>query len=310
VSRSALNLAALSTVAVPGMDVVDVRPVRTDGDDDVAVVIDAARRHWVVRSPQDAAAGARLEAEMVLVGSLVPLADDGTLPFAVPEPAGFAPLPEGGRAVVHPEVPGRPLHASSMQPGPGLAAAVGRAIAAIHELPAALVEDAGLPSYTAAEYRERRLAEVDEAARTGRVPARLLRRWEAALENVALWRFQPTVVHGDLDDEHILVAQNQVNGIVGWGEARVADPADDLAWLLATVPPAAVESILEAYQLRRTEQRDGHLVERALLAGELAVARWLMHGVRTGKSEVVDDAVEMLLDLDQTTSGADAAEDD
>lgn len=307
-SRSALNLAALSTVAVPGMDVVDVRPVRSDGDDDVAVVIDAARRHWVVRSPRDAAAGARLEAEMVLVGSLVPLVDDGTLPFAVPEPAGFAPLPEGGRAVVHPEVPGRPLHASSMQPGPGLAAAVGRAIAAIHELPAALVEDAGLPSYTAAEYRERRLAEVDEAARTGRVPARLLRRWEAALENVALWRFQPTVVHGDLDDEHILVAQNQVNGIVGWGEARVADPADDLAWLLATVPPEAVESILEAYQLRRTEQRDAHLVERALLAGELAVARWLMHGVRTGQSDIVDDAVEMLLDLDQTTSGEGTAE--
>lgn len=308
-SRSALNLAALSTVAVPGLDVVDVRPVRSDADDDVAVVIDATRRHWVVRSPRDAAAGARLEAEMVLVGSLAVHVANDSLPFAVPEPAGFAPLPEGGRAVVHAEVPGRPLNAAALQPGPGLAAAVGRAIAAIHELPTSLVEDAGLPSYTASEYRERRLAEVDEAARTGRVPARLLRRWEAALENVALWRFQPTVVHGDLDDEHILVAQSEVNGIVGWGECRVADPADDLAWLLATVPPEAVESILEAYQLRRTEQRDGHLVERALLAGELAVARWLMHGVRTSQPEVVDDAVEMLLDLDQSTAGEEPSQD-
>ena len=80
------------------------------------------------------------------------------------------------------------------------------------------------------------------------------------------------------------------------------DPADDLAWLLVAAPPDAVESILEAYLLRRTELTDPFLTERALLAGELALARWLLYGVRSGQQDVVDDAVAMLADLDAATS--------
>ena len=67
-------------------------------------------------------------------------------------------------------------------------------------------------------------------------------------------------------------------------------------------PPDAVESILEAYLLRRTELTDPYLTERALLAGELALARWLLYGVRSGQQDVVDDAVGMLTDLDAATS--------
>lgn len=308
--RSALTLAALSTAAVPGMDVVDARLLDSDGSNDVAVVVDSARRHWIVRAPRDAAAGASLEAEMVLLRSFADHVDSGALPFAVPAPAGFAPLPEGGRAVVYPEVPGVSLQAERLQPGPGLARSVGRAVAALHELPTALVEDAGLPSYSAEEYRQRRLSEVDEAARTGRVPARLLRRWEESLENVAMWRFRPVVTHGDLNGDHVLVAQQTVNGVVDWSECQVADPADDLSWLLVAAPPESVESILEAYQLARTETADTHLVDRALLAGELALARWLLHGVRHERADIVDDAVEMLLDLDEATHEPAASDED
>ena len=60
---------------------------------------------------------------------------------------------------------------------------------------------------------------------------------------------------------------------------------------------------MEAYQLRRTELTDPHLTDRALLASELALARWLLHGVRHGLQDVIDDAVDMLLDLDEVTSG-------
>jgi aminoglycoside phosphotransferase (APT) family kinase protein len=203
--------------------------------------------------------------------------------------------------VVHRELPGRPVVLDRLQPGPGTAAALGRAIGALHELPVALVEDAGLPVYDAAAYRQRRQAEVDEAARTGRVPATLLRRWEERLEDVSLWRFSPTVVHGDLSADHVLVADGGVTGVVAWGEAKVADPADDLAWLLVAAPQDAVDSIMEAYQLRRTELTDPHLADRALLAGELALARWLLYGVRSGDDDVVADAVQMLDELDEQT---------
>ncbi|WP_426592898.1 phosphotransferase [Cellulomonas sp. McL0617] len=307
--RSPLALAALATVAVPGLDAFDVRrPARPGTDYDTAVVIDSTRQRWVVRAPQHAAAGAALEAEVVLLGLLGPEAATGRLPFAVPVPAGFAHLPEGGRASVHAEIPGQSLDLEHLQPGPGLAASLGRALAALHELPTNLVETAGLPVYDAGAYRQRRQAEVDEAARTGKVPPALLRRWEARLEDVALWRFRPTVVHGDLSADRVLVVGDAVSGILHWGDACVADPADDLAWLLVAAPSDAVDSILEAYQLRRTELIDPHLVDRANLAGELALARWLLYGVRTGDVEIIDDAVAMLVELDDHTRALDEIE--
>lgn len=301
--RSPLALAALATVAVPGLDAFDVRrPAHPAAGVDTAVVIDATGRRWVVRAPQDPAAGAALEAEVALLQSLVTHVDGGDLPFDVPRPGGFAPLPEGGRAVVHPQLRGRPLRLELLGPGPGLAASVGRAIAALHELPVSLVEDAGLPVYDAEAYRQRRLAEVDEAARTGHVPTALLRRWERALEDVAMWRFRPTVVHGDLSAEHVLCSGAEVSGVLGWSEAKVADPADDLAWLLVAAPQEGVDPILEAYNLRRTELSDRHLAARALLAGELALARWLLHGVRADDASIVDDATAMLADLAEHTA--------
>jgi len=302
VPRSPLALAALATVAVPGLDAFDVRrPAHPGTDFDIAVVVDAARRRWIVRAPVHAAAGAALEAEAELLTALDEAAHRDLLPFSVPVPAGFAHLPEGGRAAVHAEIPGRALDVAELEPGPGLCASVGRAIAAVHELPTSVVENAGLPSYDAGAYRERRQAEIDEAARTGKVPPTLLRRWEERLEDVALWRFRPTVVHGDLTNERILVRDGEVTGILHWGDASVADPADDLSWLLVAATPDAADSIMEAYQLRRTELLDPHLVDRALLAGELALARWLLYGVRAGNADVVADAVAMLEDLDEHT---------
>ena len=303
--RSPLALAALATVAIRGLDVVATRPPRNPGADfDVVGVMDSQRRRWIVRAPRTAAAGAALEGEVALLEQLGQAVDGGALRFQVPRPGGFAPLPEGGRAIVYRELIGSPVQIGALQPGPGLAAQLGRALASVHELDPGLVADAGLPSYDAESYRQRRLTEVDEAARTGHVPAGLLRRWEHALENVALWRFGATPVHGDLAAEHVLVKDEDVSAILDWSDARVADPADDLAWLYAEAGDEALESILEAYALARTESTDDHLGDRALLAGELALARWLMYGVRARDGQVIDDAIAMLGQLEVDLAGA------
>src|SRR5690606_25551676 len=159
------------------------------------------------------------------------------------------------------------------------------------------VENAGLPSYDADEYRKRCLTEVDVAARTGHVPTVVLERWERALEDVALWRFRTTPVHGDLAEEHVLVLDGEVSAVISFSEAHVGDPAVDLAWLLASAPEDCLDAIEEAYALARPENADTYLLDRAQLVGELALARWLMHGVNTGDDAVVADAVGMLEDL-------------
>jgi len=296
--RSPLALAALACAAVRGLEPVGARRMPSAADDvDAALVDDDLKRQWVVRAPRTAAAGARLEQETTLLDTLT-----SWLPFALPQVAGTASLPGGGRAVVHRQLPGRPLQPGELMPGPGLAASLGRAIAAIHDLPVRLIEEVGLPTYGAAEYRFRRLAEVDRAAATGKVPARLLTRWERAVEEVGAWRFVPCCVHGDMAAESVLVDDEEVVAVREWSEARVADPADDLAWLAVGADEPAVESVVEAYALARREQPDRDLQRRARLCGELSMARWLLHGVNTDDGAIVDDALQMLADLDESVA--------
>ncbi|MCL2466475.1 MAG: phosphotransferase [Micrococcales bacterium] len=306
--RSPVALAALATVAVPGLDPYDALEL-ADDEHDAALVVDSQQRRWVVRAPVDGASGASMEREIALLEALEAQVAMGRLPFKVPVPVGFAPLADAGRAVVHEQIPGQTIDLEQLLPGPGLATNLGATLAALHELPTSVVETLGLPSYSPDEYRRRRQAEVDEAARTGHVPPSLLARWEVRLENVAWWRFRPTVVHGDMVAERVLVgtgeADGTVVGILGWGSAQVADPADDLAWFLVAAAADTAACVLNAYQQHRPGMVDPHLTDRAALAGELAVARWLLYGVTTGSDEIVADAVGMLADLEAQVGDAD-----
>jgi len=310
-NRSPAFLAALASSAVPGLDPVSARAVMASpgAEFDVAFVIDAADRQWVVRVPRTPAAGARLESAAALLALVA-----RRLPFQVPLPTGFVVVPEG-RAAVYPYLPGRPLSLADLPAGPGLAADVGRAIATVHNLDRRLYDEAGMPAYEADAYRARRLSELDRAAATGHVPTSLLSRWEQALDDVTLWRFAPTPVHGALGGRQLLAlfdsdadaTSGQVSGVVAWEDARVADPADDLAELVDIASPAAVESVLEAYANARTEQPDPHLHRRALLAAELRLLGPLLLATTATDSERVRLAAGALRHLEERVEEGDLA---
>jgi aminoglycoside phosphotransferase (APT) family kinase protein len=291
--RSPYSLAALACAAIRGLHPVTATShPQLDQDVDAAVITDDLDREWVVKAPRTSTAAVRLDQESRLLSELT-----GWLPFSVPVIEGSAGIPDGGAAFVHRVMAGTPLSLQDLSPGPGRAAALGRAIAEIHELPERVVEDAGLAVYGVEEYRQRRLAEVDRAAGTGKVPTLLLERWEKALEEAGAWRFVPCVVHGDLIEEHVLLDGDEITGVLGWGEARVADPADDMAWLVSTCRDDVYDSVFEAYALGRRESPDPHLIRRARLSGELAFTRWLLHGITVDDDAIVDDAVTMVNDL-------------
>jgi macrolide phosphotransferase len=295
VTRSPNALAALASAAVPGLNPVRVEspPDYAGAEYDVAFVDDDRGMRWVVRAPRRTAAALSLEAEARVLGEL-----RRRLPVAVPEPVGFVPLPEGGRAVIYPFLVGEQLHADDLEAGSGLALEIGRVIAALHEVPPEVFDEAGVPTYSADDYRLRRMAELDSAARAGELPANLLTRWERYLEDVSRWRFAATPIHGDLAAEHVLVdragargpVHARVSGLIDWAAACVADPADDLAWVALSADSGALDTVVEAYAMARREQPDRHLVQRARLAGELALVRWLNAGVAADDADIVDQA--------------------
>jgi aminoglycoside phosphotransferase (APT) family kinase protein len=283
----------LATAAVPGLAVEAAAPHtrRAQGGYDAVLLRATDGRHLLIRAPRSQAAESEQSADLVALRSLS-AGIRSRLPFDLPTFVGQAPL-DGTRAIVTEFVPGAGRTADELTGSPRLAESVGLALAAIHALPTGFVAEAGLPRRSAAECRDEVVALIGRAADTGHLPAAILRRWEEATDDVALWRFEPTVVNGGLGAESILVDGDRVTGVVGWAHLAVGDPARDLHWLL-TSRGAAAERALEAYLVGRDGAADEHLPRRALLYGELELARWLLHGVDRHDDTIIDDAVALL----------------
>ena len=269
-----LYLAALAVAAIDGLDAVGTRPPFTDSDDYVAGgVLDANGRHWVVKCPKNSHASTLIEAEAALAPLLLDELRRGNLPFDIVRPAGFANAATGGRALVFPEPFGRVLGWDEMS-----------------------AADAGLPVYSAEEWRARVSAELHDVDAASPLPAILRRRWDEALEDSRLWQFEGVVVHGDVDAENFLWSSNGIATVVGFGQAKVADPALDLSPFLS-LPERAYASAIDSYENTRDLELDDAMYTRMLLMSELAIPRWLMHGIRTHNPDVETEAHGMLDEL-------------
>jgi aminoglycoside phosphotransferase (APT) family kinase protein len=304
-----LFLAALASSAVPGLDPVSVRGVAAHSEDrfEVAHVRDRQEREWVVKVPRTPGAGAQLDDVVALSALLARRLD-----LAVPAYHGHAPVAEG-RAAVYPRLQGRPLDFTALPPGP-LAEAVGRALAHVHNVEHLLYEEAGRPTYDAETHRRRRLSDLDRAAATGHVPTGLLTRWERQLEDVSVWRFAPTAVHGTFTGDNVLAefdddedaSSGRVVGLLAWEESRVGDPADDFADLVAALDPDTFDTVLGAYAESRVERPDGHLVRRARLAAEMAALSTLLQAAAEGRTDAVERTAALLRELDEHVEELDA----
>ncbi len=293
-----MELAAMASAAVPGLAPAGVSGAPDDAADFTsAVVIDDAGKQWRVRSPRHPEASMRLETELLVLRSFSP-GIRAELPFQVPSVAGTVQQGEL-RTFVYNHVPGATLELETLvAEGGRVPTEIGRAMAGIHDLPQAMVDRADLPSYTADEFRQRRLNELDQAATTGKIPPALLRRWEHALEDVTLWKFNPSVVHGDLHEDNLVIWDGAVSAVTGWTDLRIGDPADDFAWLIAVHEQSFADVVLESYNKYRKEPVDPHLMRRAALAAEFALAQWLVRGVAAEDAAMIAEAEEMLQELE------------
>ncbi|WP_411373768.1 phosphotransferase [Arthrobacter sp. MPF02] len=292
--RKPIELAAVATAAVPGLTPTAVSSAPDDpADFDSALLLDSEGKRWRVRSPRHAEASARLETEFLVLRAFAP-GIRAELPFLMPTVAGSVRLGTLS-TFVYSHLAGSTRSVEELTAGPEpLAREIGVALAAVHDLPRSLVSNADLPSYTPNEFRQRRLNELDQAATTGKIPPSLLVRWEHALEDVSLWRFNPSVVHGDLHEDNILVEGQRVTAVTGWTDLRIGDPADDFAWLVASNEQDFVDAVLAGYTASRRDTPDSHLLRRAALSAEFALAQYLVKGIAAGDSAMVAEAEGML----------------
>ena len=288
--KSPLILAALAKAAVPSLTFTSVKKLSAGGTGlfDSALLTSTTGEHFVARTPQSRAGALELDVETQVLRTLGSSVRS-QLPFKITSQLGETKDARGARVVLFEFLYGNPIDPARVAASSPLAGSIGSAIAAIHALDTEAIRAAGLPEFSAAELVKKLVNELDDVAATGEIPSALLSRWESALEDVSLFRYQPTVVHGELSADTVLELDGQVSAVLNWGALHLGDPAQDLTWLASTVYGELFDAVMLSYA-KTSGSSDAGLKQRAALYNELAHARWLLLCVKKQDEQAIAEA--------------------
>lgn len=287
-----LTLAALATSAVPDLIVRGVTGVTTANEPEtVAALLDTDRGMLIVSVPQSATAETRMSAELLSLTALASGAREA-LPFDVPEVLGVIRAGDT-RAMIATALFGGRITPEELAEDALLLQPLAETVAAIHALPPSLASQLGLTVRTAEEVRIEADRLVQRAAESRLLPETVHARWLTVLRDDALWDFAPTMTHGSLEADQLLIADDRVVAVLGWSAFSLGDPAVDFAWLGAAKGDV-LDSVLSRYSVLRGVTGVRELKARSIFTHELELAKWLLHGLDTHEPSIVDDAVAML----------------
>lgn len=218
-------------------------------------VDDADGAGWTFRFPRRADVAARHEIELRLRPLLAPKLPV-PLPGTAPRDLVLGLLADGAtRFAGHRTLPGVPLDEDSLLGNGLLASQLAGLLAVLHHQPVREAVQAGVRDQTPAGWREhhRSLVEQVVAAAPGagltRDGQRALDRLRRDLDDDALWPGRLVLCHGDVGPPHLLVdpARGLLAGIIDWTDARLGDPALDLAGVLAGCGEEAYALVRDLY---------------------------------------------------------------
>lgn len=291
-ASSPLILAALAKSILPSAKFKQARSIPSEGRGhfNSALLTDVDGIQYVVRESKNAKGNLELATETQSVRAV---RHAGPVRFNLPNLVAESTGPKGNTLQVLEFVYGSNVEVETLRSTDPVVSSIGLTIANIHSLNADAIRQAGMPDYSAVDVRESRLAELDRAASTGRIPAALLQRWEKALEDLDLFRFQPTVVHGNLVSNNLLELNDEISGVLGWSQLHIGDPAEDFASFAGSRDPELLDAVKFSYFEGR-EEADSNLSQRATLYSELAFAQYLVASISEGHMDEADWAVEEL----------------
>lgn len=199
---------------------------------------------WVDRSPRHDDLAPWLLAETRLLPAIV-----GRLPIAVPVPVVVEPDP---LVVRHALVQGTACEPSALTREDG--GEVGHFLRMLHDLPGSVATAAAVRSAADDRRARDKLVSGLRSVALPLVPPSLFAVAERLLDGVQAVSAQ-RLCHGDLVREHLLVRAGRVSGVIDWGDARVTDPAVDLAWPLHGTSDSFARQVTRSYGVTPDEAR-------------------------------------------------------
>ncbi len=282
---------ALLRAAFPALPAREVRFL-AEGWDSTVFEVDGA---LVFRFPKRAEVDAALQREVRLLPALA-----RALPLPIPAPALVSGpvLDYPWHVVGYPKLPGAPLSGMPLSDRvvAALAPALGHFLRALHAFPAERALALGLPRRSPEEELARlralwqRARPVVEARLVPATASAWAAWWARLLADppFAPGDYAPSLIHGDLALEHVLVDEGaaHVTGVIDFGDAAVADPALDLAGLPAPLARAVLVHAGPLPGRRVWERRAAHRAAAPLHAIEA--------GLRLGRPDLVDEGLDQI----------------
>lgn len=274
-AKSHLILAALAAEAASGKNFVSTKTTSdtTPGFDSAVLESDVGRNYQVL-VPTSKQSEKEMETELNALKLVSPLS---STTLAIPEIIGQTTDLDGHSVVVLSFEKSKDIRLGSKNSEP--VQLLSAELARVHSLSITDAQALEIKAFTPTELNSELVAELDKLADSGKVPGVLLSRWERALEDIGLWRYRPTVIHGSIGSDNVGIAGDKLV-LRGFGSMRVSDPAEDFAWIAG----GSTEDVLNSCFAQYAEIRDAdeNMVKRAILYSEIELARWLSYCIESG----------------------------
>jgi len=297
-AKSHLILAALAAEAASGKNFVSTRLTSdmTPGFDSAVLESDIGRNYQVL-VPTSKQSEKEMETELNALKLVSPLA---STTLAIPEIIGQTKDSDGHSVVVlsYEKYKEIRLGSKNSEPVELLSAELAR----VHSLSITDAQALEIQAFTPTELNSELVAELDKLADSGKVPGVLLSRWERALEDIGLWRYRPTVIHGSIGSDNVGIAGDKLV-LRGFGSMRVSDPAEDFAWIAGGSTEAVLNSCFAQYAEIR--EADENMVKRAILYSEVELARWLSYCIESGDQRSAEAAAADIENLAEDAQKSD-----
>ena len=283
------------TAEIIGTQFPELRPVRAaflgEGYDSIAFDVNAG---WVFRFPKRP----DVERQLFIERAILPLLAGR---IVIPMPAfSFHGVPSDlfpRHFAGYPGLPGVP--AIGVEPAAenpvGLAPVLGEFLSSLHEFPVEAATALGVPEYAPGllldDVRDETLDDLHRVRQV--IPDVPEEAWRSFFERrPATTGVAPTLVHGDLAAEHILIDPQgpAVTGIIDWSEVSVSDPAIDFAGLWHWRGSELASAVLSQYRGRH----DDGLLDRARYFGACRGVGDVVFGLETGRPEYLRAGIRAL----------------
>jgi aminoglycoside 2''-phosphotransferase len=281
-SENVSDYCTLIQMAYPEIEIRTARLHNHDGQFSIVAVINDA---LIFRFPRSEQVAETMKREVAILAQL-----QGRLPLPIPNPVYFSDAPV---FMGYPMLSGEPVrHDTFASANEAVVASAAYTLAdflkTLHSIPLPLT-DLELPIDEQREDWAAMYAEIREKLYPFMRPdarQQVSANFERALDDPALWRFDPVLRHGDFGTRNILYNPQtmKINGVIDFGAAGISDPAQDVGavWSLGD---RLMKPFFNAYpEMRLTLDRVGFI--RSTYALQQA-----LYALRDGNAEDFEDGI-------------------